>query len=171
MPQHPSSSNSPEAAKRELEAIAPEARLEFLASQPRERQAMFKRILSPQDREKLSKHLLAKARPAAAPGSHAALMDAARNGMATTHGYMVEALLEVAGKLRPQDLSWIKTIDRSSVEFNHVGYSARQGQVICDIYRRYFPEPPAGPRGGSSRSAKPGPPARPRPHDEPGFIE
>ena len=120
--------------RKELEAIPREGRLDYLAGLPPERQAPFKRILPREDLRKLNRHIDRLARQRAAP-SYEKWIAEARTGRAATPDAMVEALLEVKDRLRPQDATWI---DRITDTASAGSFSKRQEQVIRAIYARYF---------------------------------
>lgn len=123
-----------DALRKELEAVPREDRLDFLAGLPRERQVRFKRILPPGDITKLIEHIDRQVARRAKP-SYETWLAEARAGRAANPDAMIEALREIAAKLRPQDAMWISRIaDTASAG----SYSSRQEQVIRSIYARYF---------------------------------
>jgi DNA-binding TFAR19-related protein (PDSD5 family) len=118
----------------ELAAIDRPARLAWLADLPAERRDAFRRILPPADREKLDAVVLAKAKQARQPGPNAWLEEA-RAGRATSPDAMIEVLLEIRGRLRPNDAVWIDRIRQSTAGR---GYSRKQAAVLAGIYERYY---------------------------------
>ena len=117
-----------------------EERLDYLAALPADRQAKFRRILPREDVKKLNNHIDRMLRRRAAPSREQWLADA-RAGKASSPDAMVEVLLELGEKLRPQDASWISRITATA---SAGAYSRRQQDVIRGIYTRYF-----DPRRGS----------------------
>jgi len=120
--------------RRELEAIAPAERLDYLASLPPDRLALFKRLLSRDEVRKLNQHIDRVTRRRAKP-SYESWLAEARAGRASSPDAMVEALKERADRLRPSDALWI---DRITTTASAGSYSKRQEAVIRGIYERYF---------------------------------
>jgi hypothetical protein len=129
-----STSDDPNALRRELAAIPPDERLDYLAGLPADRQVAFKRILPRADLAKLNAHLDRLARLRRKPTLESWLADA-RDGRASTPEAMIEVLREMGDKLRPKDAEWIRRIETTA---SAGGFSKKQQEVIRAIYARYF---------------------------------
>jgi hypothetical protein len=118
----------------ELAAVPRPERLAWLAGLPDDRLSAFRRILAPADQAKLDALRLAKARAAKQPTLTSWLEDA-RAGRATTPDAMIEVLLEIRERLRPNDALWVDRIQRSTAGR---GYSRKQAALIKGVYERYY---------------------------------
>ncbi len=121
----------------ELAAIPRPERLAWMAALPDERRAAYRRILGPEDRRKLDQLMLARAREARRP-SLTGWLEEARAGRATSPDAMIEVLLEIRDRLRPNDARWVDRIRRSTAGR---GYSRKQAALIKDLYARYYGSP------------------------------
>ncbi|MBT8485123.1 MAG: hypothetical protein KJO43_06055 [Phycisphaerae bacterium] len=120
--------------RRELEAVTPSERLDYLAALPPERQNRFKRILSRDEIKKLNDHIDRLLRQRAKPTYESWIADA-RAGRASSPDAMIEALRENASRLRPRDAQWIERISETA---GGRSFSKKQEAVIRGIYERYF---------------------------------
>jgi hypothetical protein len=128
------SSDQTAALRKELEAVPKPERLDYLANLPRDRQASFKRILSPEELKKLNEHIDRLVRQRSKP-TYETWIAEARAGRASSTDAMIEVLREENHRLRPQDALWISRISETA---SAGSYSRRQQEVIGAIYDRYF---------------------------------